>query len=158
LIVGGCNAGEADQIMADQRGRESAEAARQAALVNHQRSESYVADAKWKEKVAVGRRPKNYQDLVQRNLRDTAIDPASMKFEFTSNPAPGLSCGTVNGRNTYGGYTGKHVFAAYFDPSGLLQDMREMSPNDVHLHEKRQGHDIREAGMSLFRMCGWSTD
>ncbi len=64
--------------------------------------------------------PKDYKIKIDKHLVDILKDPDSRKVEFLRTPKGSLVCGTINAKNSYGGYTGKKPFTAYFSQSGEL--------------------------------------
>jgi hypothetical protein len=57
---------------------------------------------------------------------------------YQGNPYGSLVCGTVNARNSYGGYTGQQPFSAYFSQAGTLARVLLFSPQDIKdLHKLR---------------------
>lgn len=62
--------------------------------------------------------PKDYKIKIDRHLVDVLKDPDSRKVEFLRTPKGSLVCGTINAKNSYGGYTGKKLFTAYFSETG----------------------------------------
>jgi len=75
--------------------------------------------------------PDNYQDLIDARFANILKDPDSRRIEYKSNPYGSLVCGTINARNSYGGYTGKQPFLAYFDVSGKLGQLKLYSDRDI---------------------------
>jgi hypothetical protein len=75
--------------------------------------------------------PSNYQQLIDARFVDILKDPDSRRVEYLDNPYGSLVCGTINARNSYGGYTGKHPFLAYFDASGKLRQLASYSDQDM---------------------------
>jgi hypothetical protein len=64
--------------------------------------------------------PVNYRQQIDAYFAATLIDPDSRKIEILKNPYGSLVCGYVNARNSFGGYTGRQVFATYFNAEGKL--------------------------------------
>lgn len=66
--------------------------------------------------------PKNYKTLAKTGLNRVLKDPDSAKIRFLASPNPGgafvnhvnvpawLVMAAVNSKNSYGGYTGEHLF------------------------------------------------
>jgi hypothetical protein len=63
--------------------------------------------------------PSNYKEQVDAHLQAVLKDPDSRKVTFKSTNG-GLACGTVNAKNSYGGYTGAQQFGAVFNSSGRI--------------------------------------
>jgi hypothetical protein len=57
-------------------------------------------------------------------------DPDSLRVGFMA-PKGAAVCGTVNARNSFGGYTGAQVFLATFMPHGTLEQVRIFSDKEV---------------------------
>ncbi len=81
-----------------------------------------------------GHLPVSYKNVVDQRLSDILIDPDSRKVAFLSNPYGGLVCGTVNSRNTYGGYTGKQPMYATFDAKAMLVGLETFDPTQMELY------------------------
>jgi len=75
--------------------------------------------------------PANYQQLIDAEFVATLKDPESRKIVYGRNPYGSLVCGTLNARNSYGGYTGQQPFHAYFTATGKLAELLIYSPSDV---------------------------
>jgi hypothetical protein len=115
----------------------------------------YVPPAERQRKAANGHLPKDYKAQVESYFKGQAIDPDSIKLEFTSTPAPGVSCGAVNGKNRFGGYTGRHPFAANFNESGHLERAVETDPSNLHLYQDRRLGLSESDEAALLRICGF---
>jgi hypothetical protein len=50
--------------------------------------------------------PSNYQQLIDARFAHILKDPDSRKVELSAHPYGSLVCGTINARNSYGGYVG----------------------------------------------------
>lgn len=121
---------------------------------NRSRLLSYTKDTEWNKKVTEGKRPKNYQDVIKSNLKEAAIDPDSLKVEFVPTLESGLVCGSVNSKNSMGGYTGKQALAVYFDPSSHISRRIWLDPDLLRVFKDRtigSGQD----DASLLRLCGF---
>jgi hypothetical protein len=68
------------------------------------------------------------ESAVVKYFENTLKDPESARYTFRPTINSWLAsgslrrfgwfmCGTVNAKNSYGGYTGQHMFLAYFEPS-----------------------------------------
>lgn len=64
--------------------------------------------------------PADFEAKVNARMDETLKDPDSKIVEYTSRPIGSLVCGRVNAKNSYGGYTGKEPFFAYFGHDGRL--------------------------------------
>ena len=91
--------------------------------------------------------PANYRDLIDAYFVATLKDPDSRRIDYGSNPYGSLVCGTVNAKNSYGGYTGKQPFHAYFTVEGKLAELVIYPPNELEAVRalKRQQHSSPEA-------------
>jgi len=76
--------------------------------------------------------PKDYRAKVDNYFFENLKDPDSRKIEFRSHPFPGLVCGTINARNSYGGYTGRQPFIAYYRKDNSLY-VESFSDDDVYV-------------------------
>ena len=62
--------------------------------------------------------PKPIQEMVRKQLGDNLLDPESARYTwevFLRRNKDWIVCGTVNSKNSFGGYAGKHLFFATFD-------------------------------------------
>jgi hypothetical protein len=101
--------------------------------------------------------PKDYRKQIDARLVQRLKDPDSRKVEFGTT-AGGLACGTVNAKNSYGGYTGKQIFTAVFK-SGTLADLDISSLEDAKLIVNGSVGELGNTGgvtAALFRRCGVS--
>jgi hypothetical protein len=82
--------------------------------------------------------PPDYREQIDADFVRTLKDPDSRKIAYQGTPYGSLVCGTVNARNSYGGYTGQQLFVAYFRQAGTLARVLLFSPQDIKaLHELR---------------------
>jgi hypothetical protein len=58
--------------------------------------------------------PSDYQARIDVVLSRVLKDPDSRKVTYTALPWGSLVCGTVNAKNSFGGYTGAQPFVTYF--------------------------------------------
>lgn len=96
--------------MAEAKAREAGAKAEQAKI----NREIEAADA--------GAIPRNYQFIARKGIKDSLKDPDSAKISAFTKPKKDAiyedskiiygysTCATVNAKNSYGGYTGNHVF------------------------------------------------
>jgi hypothetical protein len=80
--------------------------------------------------------PKNHKVQIDTSFVRTLKDPDSRKITYTGNPYGSLVCGTINARNSYGGYTGPQPFYAYFAPNGQLAELQSDFSLIKHLIEE----------------------
>jgi hypothetical protein len=77
------------------------------------------------------RLPDDYADKVDRFLAGMLKDPESRRVTFSASRVGALACGTVNARNSYGGYVGTRPFAASFDRGGQIATLRIFSEDPL---------------------------
>jgi len=70
--------------------------------------------------------PADYKAQIDSSLKDILKDPDSRKVEFLAVHG-GVVCGSVNAKNSYGGYTGPQPFGAAFDEHSKLKLVRIFS-------------------------------
>lgn len=98
-----------------------------------------------------GRLPHDYQKIVDQRLAQELKDPDSRKVQFAATPYGGLVCGTVNAKNSYGGFTGGQPFFAVFDAEGNLSSFETHSYSDLNGYGREGLIDLQ-----FFRACGTS--
>jgi len=67
---------------------------------------------------------------VEKTIREEMKDPDAAKFYHQDYPYPDsthMYCGYVNGKNSYGAYTGKQLFTAFIFPSNGKQELNVAS-------------------------------
>jgi hypothetical protein len=86
--------------------------------------------------------PANYQQVIDAYFVTTLKDPDSRRIVYGSNPYGSLVCGTVNARNSFGGYTGQQPFYAYFTAWGEVAELVIYPPRELEAaHEwKRKNY------------------
>jgi hypothetical protein len=77
--------------------------------------------------------PLDYKAKVDKRLTEIMNDPDSRKVTFSS-ASDGIVCGTVNGKNKFGGYTGPQPFFATFLMSDDLRELTIVPPSDLHFY------------------------
>lgn len=77
--------------------------------------------------------PDDFQEKIESFLDDTLKDPGSKVVEYVDQPIGSIVCGMLNAKNSYGGYTGKSPFVAYFDHEGGLMDLQMQLSDEVFL-------------------------
>ena len=103
-----------------------------------------------------GKRPANYRKVADARIASILKDPDSRKVRFGAMPYGGLVCGTVNAKNSYGGYVGDQPFYAVFDRSKELQTL--MLFTDDEYTTFRQSKDPGDVGYEyhkLLKDCGF---
>jgi hypothetical protein len=99
--------------------------------------------------------PKNYQKLIDAGFIAILKDPDSRRIEYTSMPYGSFVCGTINARNSYGGYTGRQPFFAYFDAKGNIAELRIYSDKDLtRVTESSYLDQIPQAEYYILQDCG----
>jgi hypothetical protein len=78
--------------------------------------------------------PPNYREQIDADFARTLKDPDSRKIVYQGNPYGSLVCGTVNARNSFGGYVGQQLFSAYCSPAGTLATVRVFAPGGHQCH------------------------
>ena len=96
-------------------------------------------------------RPSDYQQRVDAVLVRLLKEPASRQVTYTATPYGSLVCGTVNARNSFGGYTGAQPFVAYFDSQGGLGDFKVYPAKELKT-ALLIGEDLEQ---QLLRDCGY---
>jgi hypothetical protein len=82
-----------------------------------------------------------HREQIDANFVRTLKDPDSRKIAYQGNPYGSLVCSTVNARNSYGGYTGQQLFAAYFRPAGTVAEVLVFDPQVIRdLQKLRQAN------------------
>ena len=104
--------------------------------------------------------PSNYQQLIDARFADILKDADSRKVELSANPYGSLVCGTINARNSYGGYVGKQPFLAYFDASGKLGQLKSYSDQDLEVFRRFKATEYAIptsllGDYALLRDCGY---
>jgi hypothetical protein len=94
--------------------------------------------------------PPAYRAAIDAALVQRLKDPDSRRIAWRSTPLGSLVCGTVNARNSFGGYTGEQPFLAYFDADGRLEDLKVYPGDERFLHPP--GSDIDG---ELLQQCGF---
>jgi hypothetical protein len=115
--------------------------------------------AKRREAIRATALPQNYREQIDADFVRTLKDPDSRKIEYKGNPYGSLVCGTVNARNSYGGYTGQQLFSAYFSQAGTLATVDVFTPEDIRaIHQLRATPSIMSAQthleVMLYADCG----
>lgn len=92
--------------------------------------------------------PPNYAQMIDARLAQILKDPDSRKIAYQGQTYGGAICGTVNARNSFGGYTGSQPFLAYF-VAGVLLHL------DIYPENRLQKlHYDEEVEAQLLRRCG----
>ena len=68
--------------------------------------------------------PANYEAVIDGAFAHRLKDPDSRKIEYVGQPHGSAVCGMVNAKNSFGGYTGRHQFLAYFSTTGKLEYLK----------------------------------
>jgi hypothetical protein len=91
--------------------------------------------------------PANYQRLIDTHFVTMLKDPESRRVDYGRNPYGSLVCGTVNAKNSYGGYTGAQPFHAFFNPEGTLAELEIYPPRELQAARalKRENHPLSDA-------------
>ncbi|QIH64280.1 hypothetical protein CRX67_14965 [Enterobacteriaceae bacterium A-F18] len=66
------------------------------------------------------------REAVEKTIREEMKDPDAAKFYHQDYPYPDstyMYCGYVNGKNSYGAYAGKQLFAAFIFPKTDKQEL-----------------------------------
>jgi len=79
--------------------------------------------------------PKDYRQKVDRWMVENLKDPDSRKVEF-GKASHVVACGTVNAKNSYGGYTGKKPFTAWFTAGSEVEGLLMWTDKDLATWEK----------------------
>jgi hypothetical protein len=93
--------------------------------------------------------PKNYAEQIDKRFAQLLKDPASRQIAYKGKPYGSAVCGTINAKNSFGGYTGQQVFLAYFDEVGDLAHLEIYKDEDF---KGLQYSDDLDA--TLIRQCG----
>src|SRR5262245_3266310 len=88
------------------------------------RQERHEAIAAQVERIGQRALPADYHILIDAAFVQRLKDPDSRKIDYIGHFYGSAVCGTVNARNSFGGYTGRHMFLAYFDGVGRLLDLQ----------------------------------
>jgi hypothetical protein len=102
-----------------------------------------------------GQRPADYKKPVDLYIAGLLKDPESRKVVYTGNPYGGLVCGTINAKNSYGGYTGAEPFYAVFDSNKKISELIMLSASDANLF--RRSNNIDDPGYEYYKLltdCG----
>jgi len=59
-----------------------------------------------------------------------------------------VACGTVNAKNSYGGYTGAKVFAAMFDAVGGLLSVEIFNSDEMQFLKEREKAMAKTCGLN----------
>jgi len=105
--------------------------------------------------VEQGRVPKDCNKKIDKWMIDNLKDPDSRKVEFGKNTQV-VACGSVNAKNSYGGYTGKKPFTAWFTSTGDLADLMTWDEKDLSTWKSASSPD--ELGFKyhwLMAACGY---
>jgi hypothetical protein len=108
------------------------------------------------EKLAEGRVPRNFRQIVDRELSEKLVDPDSRKVEFTRNPGGGAVCGLINSKNRMGGYAGRGPFYVIFDRNEKIRSATIFDNGDVNAF--RNSTRLSDPGYRyyiIFRNCGF---
>lgn len=92
--------------------------------------------------------PVDYQQQIDTRLGAQLKDPESRRVTYLGSYGS-AACGTVNAKNSLGGYAGNQVFLAIFPRSGLLQE--------VHTFSAKKMADVpflNNMYAQLLRQCG----
>lgn len=95
--------------------------------------------------------PQTYAIQIDQALRRMLKDPDSRKIEYVGHPYGSAICGTVNAKNSFGGYTGKQVFLAYFDQSAALAELKIYSDENLVRAQYALEEDLNA---NLLQRCG----
>src|SRR5437660_70811 len=74
--------------------------------------------------------PNSYKEQIDEQVVAQLKDPDSRKIAYLANPYGSLICGTINAKNSYGGYVGAQPFHAYFTPDGHIGNLSIFTPKD----------------------------
>lgn len=96
-------------------------------------------------------RPADFQARIDAMLLRILKDPDSRKVAFTALPWGSLVCGTVNARNSLGGYTGAQPFVTYFTAQKEMGHFKVYTDNDL-LTARISATDIER---ELLQACGY---
>jgi len=98
---------------------------------NQRRAAAQAEAAQRREAIRATALPPDYREQIDADFVRTLKDPDSRKIAYQGDPYGSLVCGTVNARNSYGGYTGQQLFVAYFSQAGTLAAVLLFSPESV---------------------------
>lgn len=90
-------------------------------------------------KANYGKKPVNYENLVKEKMKDTLKDPDSAKYKFNREPSKMWivnpygdghlfgwgTCGEINAKNSYGGYTGFQRYFYFFQENKMVYSQRD---------------------------------
>lgn len=83
------------------------------------------------EEVRISAVPDDYKEKIDAFLDNYLKDPQSKLVEYVIQPKGSLVCGSINAKNSYGGYTGKEPFYAYFGRDGSLKGFEKYDLKDI---------------------------
>jgi hypothetical protein len=92
---------------------------------------------------------KNYAEQIDKSFVQRLKDPNSRQIAYVGKPYGSAVCGTINAKNSFGGYTGQQVFLAYFHETGDLAHLEVY--NDERLNHLQYFDDL---DATLIRQCG----
>jgi len=143
---------EAREQAAEDTRKADMQARQVAALVEHKSAEQSRREAL--EMVLTGLkqipRPADYQARIDFVLSRTLKDPDSRRVTFDATPWGSLVCGTVNARNSFGGYTGGQPFVTYFTAQKEMGHFRIYTEKDVQRAKLTVSGSLDEAIEKVF--------
>jgi hypothetical protein len=149
LTIGACaNQQGWEQRIAEARARD-----------DQRRAAAQAEAAQRREAIRATALPPNYREQIDADFVRTLKDPDSRKIVYQGNPYGSLVCGTVNARNSYGGYVGQQLFSAYFSQAGTLATVLVFSPEEIRaIHQLRATPTLMSAQshleVMLYADCG----
>jgi Domain of unknown function (DUF4124) len=93
--------------------------------------------------------PTNYAEQIDKAFVQRLKDPASRQIGYIGKPYGSAVCGTINAKNSFGGYTGQQVFLAYFNGAGDLAHLEIYKDEDFKSLKYSDDLDA-----TLIRQCG----
>ena len=87
--------------------------------------------------------PDDFKSQVDQALSAQLKDPDSRKIEILSQPIGGLVCGTINAKNSYGGYVGKQRFFVSFDASKKVHEAMILDTRSFNTIVRHHGEPKR---------------
>lgn len=100
------------------------------------------------------RLPADYKKRIEARFVEILKDPDSRRVEYGGNPHGSVSCGTINAKNSYGGYTGRQPYVAYFTRSGEIAMLESFSDRDiVNVRQFSEPGDLYHVQFELLKAC-----
>lgn len=119
------------------------------------KSAAYPAQQKKLSDIKSSKLASGYKKQIDSYFAKILKDPDSRRIEFIRHPYGSLICGSINAKNSYGGYTGKQPFFAYYIGNNLSVSDSYTQKDIGTARSLGSPGDLAHVEYSLLKDCGF---